>query len=52
MRVSDNDPPQTKLQLGTKKYAFMGQLERDSRFLASLNIMDYSLMVGIHHTYR
>jgi len=26
----------------------MEQLERDARFLATLNIMDYSLLVGIH----
>ena len=37
-----------KLHLGTKKTAFMAQLRRDAMFLAQLNIMDYSLLVGIH----
>ena len=37
-----------KLHLGSKKAAFMGQLKRDAMFLAQLNIMDYSLLVGIH----
>lgn len=37
-----------KLQLGRKKKPFMEQLEKDVKFLTSLNIMDYSLLVGIH----
>ena len=37
-----------KLHLGSKKPAFMAQLKRDAMFLAQLNIMDYSLLVGIH----
>ena len=37
-----------KLHLGSKKTAFMTQLKRDAMFLAQLNIMDYSLLVGIH----
>lgn len=38
-----------KLHLGPeKKRLFMEQLARDAFFLASLNIMDYSLLVGIH----
>ena len=37
-----------KLHLGSKKAAFMAQLKRDAMFLAQLNIMDYSLLVGIH----
>ena len=35
----------TKLILGTKKEAFMIQIEKDAMFLAKLNIMDYSLLV-------
>ena len=38
-----------KLHLGSKKPAFMAQLKRDAMFLAQLNIMDYSLLVGIHY---
>lgn len=36
-----------KLHLGSKKAAFMVQVEKDAKFLAELNIMDYSLLV--HH---
>jgi hypothetical protein len=39
---------QRKLHLGVKKSAFMKQLHHDAAFLASLHIMDYSLLVGIH----
>ena len=35
----------TKLLLGSKKDAFMIQIEKDAMFLAKLNIMDYSLLV-------
>ena len=42
--INDN----CKLHLGTKKAQFMAQLEKDAQFLAQLNIMDYSLLVGIH----
>ena len=34
-----------KLQLGTKKDAFIKQIEKDAQFLAKHNIMDYSLLV-------
>jgi Phosphatidylinositol-4-phosphate 5-Kinase len=34
-----------KLHLGSKKAAFMVQVEKDAMFLAELNIMDYSLLV-------
>lgn len=37
-----------KIHLGAKKEAFMAQLQKDAMFLAKLNIMDYSLLVGIH----
>jgi hypothetical protein len=37
-----------RLHLGSKKATFMSQLKRDAMFLAQLNIMDYSLLVGIH----
>eukprot|EP01035_Chromulina_nebulosa_P018924 gene18924-24731_t len=37
-----------KFNLGSKKAAFMEQLQKDASFLASLNIMDYSLLIGIH----
>ena len=37
-----------KIHLGYKKDQFIQQLRRDTDFLASLNIMDYSLLVGIH----
>jgi hypothetical protein len=33
-----------KLCLGSKKEAFINQLEKDADFLAELNIMDYSLL--------
>ena len=35
-----------KLHLGSKKAAFMVQVEKDAMFLAELNIMDYSLLVS------
>lgn len=39
---------QTKLHLGKKRQGFIAQVDRDSKFLAGLGIMDYSLLVGIH----
>jgi hypothetical protein len=42
--INDN----RKFHLGSKKEDFMTQIEKDAQFLASLNIMDYSLLVGIH----
>ena len=36
-----------KLYLGSKKKEFMKQLSRDAKFLADLNIMDYSLLVSM-----
>jgi 1-phosphatidylinositol-4-phosphate 5-kinase len=38
-----------KLHFGSKKEMIMRQLENDSNFLSSLNIMDYSLLIGIHY---
>ena len=48
--LKDNDLIADKrtIHLGVKKAAFMDQLEKDAMFLASLNIMDYSLLVGFH----
>jgi len=37
-----------KFRLGPKRPEFMLQVERDSKFLAGLGVMDYSLLVGIH----
>lgn len=37
-----------KVQLGEKKKAFLAQLDKDAKFLASLGIMDYSLLLGVH----
>jgi hypothetical protein len=39
---------QVAFRLGPKKRFFMEQLEKDATFLAGLNIMDYSLLIGIH----
>jgi hypothetical protein len=39
------------ITIGTEsKRLFMDKLTRDVEFLASLNIMDYSLLIGIHET--
>ena len=46
--LKDMDLGERKLHFGNKKTAFMIQLQKDAKFLASLNIMDYSLLVGIH----
>jgi len=48
--LKDNDLLEdgTKIHLGYKKKNFLEQLRKDAEFLASLNIMDYSLLVGIH----
>ena len=35
-----------------KKELLLTQLKKDVEFLASLNIMDYSLLLGIHYTSR
>jgi 1-phosphatidylinositol-4-phosphate 5-kinase len=39
-----------KIQIGPqKRIALLEQLHRDCKFLAKLNIMDYSLLLGIHN---
>jgi hypothetical protein len=40
---------QLKIHLGKKKMSFIIQLKKDAEFLASLNIMDYSLLLGVHY---
>mmetsp|Transcript_26929 Transcript_26929/g.50305 ORF Transcript_26929/g.50305 Transcript_26929/m.50305 type:complete len:767 (+) Transcript_26929:20-2320(+) len=48
--LKDNDliGDGVKLQLGSKRDAILEQLEKDANFLAELNIMDYSVLLGIH----
>lgn len=48
--LKDNDliDDGVKLQLGSKREAILEQLEKDANFLADLNIMDYSVLLGIH----
>ncbi|KAI8096246.1 uncharacterized protein BX664DRAFT_291004 [Halteromyces radiatus] len=42
-----------RLCLGPTKWAaFKSQLEKDVQFLISIQVMDYSLMIGIHHLER
>eukprot|EP01033_Poteriospumella_lacustris_P015765 gene15764-11286_t len=38
-----------KFHFGRKKAEFVAQLRKDAEFLAKLNIMDYSLLVGTHY---
>lgn len=47
--LKDNDLVEDgiKLKLGSKRQMFLDQLEKDAQFLAKLNIMDYSLLVGV-----
>jgi len=37
-----------KLLLGPRRKLFLDQLEKDCKLLEKLNVMDYSLLVGIH----
>lgn len=48
--LKDNDLVNdgVKFHLGSKKDSFIQQIRKDAHFLATLNIMDYSLLVGIH----
>ncbi|KAK5576732.1 hypothetical protein RB653_007876 [Dictyostelium firmibasis] len=42
-----------KIYLGPgKKQSFIDQIKRDCKLLQSLNIMDYSLLIGIHYPQR
>ncbi|KAN0023065.1 hypothetical protein ACTFIU_009148 [Dictyostelium citrinum] len=42
-----------KIYLGPgKKQSFIDQIKRDCKLLQSLNIMDYSLLIGIHYPHR
>eukprot|EP01029_Cantina_marsupialis_P005638 TRINITY_DN1615_c0_g1_i5.p1 TRINITY_DN1615_c0_g1~~TRINITY_DN1615_c0_g1_i5.p1 ORF type:complete len:269 (+),score=83.01 TRINITY_DN1615_c0_g1_i5:314-1120(+) len=41
-----------QLKLGPRKRLLMSQLQNDCRFLQEMKIMDYSLLVGIHHRNR
>ncbi|KAM9972349.1 hypothetical protein ACTFIW_007408 [Dictyostelium discoideum] len=42
-----------KIFLGPgKKQSFIDQIKRDCKLLQSLNIMDYSLLIGIHYPHR
>lgn len=41
-----------KIKLGDKKKAFLAQLDKDAKFLATLGIMDYSLLLGVHYRDR
>eukprot|EP00602_Paraphysomonas_sp_CaronLab_P002978 CAMPEP_0185030480 /NCGR_PEP_ID=MMETSP1103-20130426/17485_1 /TAXON_ID=36769 /ORGANISM="Paraphysomonas bandaiensis, Strain Caron Lab Isolate" /LENGTH=804 /DNA_ID=CAMNT_0027565641 /DNA_START=142 /DNA_END=2556 /DNA_ORIENTATION=- len=49
--LKDNDliDDGVKLKLGSKRQLFLSQIEKDATFLSKLNIMDYSLLVGIHY---
>ena len=47
--LKDLDFVDTELQLGPKKDPLMRQIARDCKFLEDLEIMDYSLLVGIHY---
>ena len=40
----------TRIQLGPgRREAFLAQVSADAAFLASMQIMDYSLLLGVHH---
>ncbi len=40
------------IALGPNREAFLNIIERDVKFLASMNVMDYSLLLGIHDRTR
>ncbi len=42
----------TKIALGPNREPFLKIIEADVKFLASMNIMDYSLLLGIHDRTR
>ncbi len=41
-----------KIALGPNREAFLKIIEADVKFLASMNVMDYSLLLGIHNRIR
>lgn len=41
-----------KFHLGRKRSMLLDQLDKDAAFLATLGIMDYSLLIGIHYRSR
>ena len=47
-KVGGQEMPPMWLRLGMKKRAVLGQLEVDAKYLERLEIMDYSLLVGVH----
>mgnify|MGYP000187149964 CR=1 FL=1 len=52
IQTQDQDFKDVHLQLGPKREPLMKQIEADSKFLQELDIMDYSLLVGIHYRQR
>ena len=42
----------TYLHLGNKRERFLAQLTKDAEYLRANEVMDYSLLVGIHYTHR
>jgi len=59
MILKDNDVDRVrrqgkfdKLKMGVKRNGFLCQLELDTGFLAEHNIMDYSLLLGLHNSNR
>ena len=46
--LKDLDFEEVYLDVGAKRNALLRQIELDTRLLAELNIMDYSMLVGIH----
>ncbi len=43
---------ENKIALGPNREAFLKIIEADVKFLASMNVMDYSLLLGIHDRTR
>lgn len=51
-QLKDQKLPPTYLKLGLKKRAVVSQLTIDAHYLQQLEIMDYSLLVGVHYRDR